>query len=427
MKELICGLPASGGVFKGRVKIIKTLSENAKIQEGEILVTRNTTPEWMHLLLKAGAVIASEGGLLSHPAIVCRELSKPAIVGAGEEIFNILSDGMEVIVDGNVGKVFVDDIERMKEALARSAYDSGKMQFSEIWPIHPMETYPYFIDFFLEELNKKIDFIKKNDVKVSPSRIWFWLINSILGYKAIDADKKKSIELTKKLLDLLKDSMHGNPFCEDYTHRILPEVSWEKTTINKKKNEEILKLNANLMCYCQTLYWVTNCAFREIHGPYEIIFEGKPAQVIVREYFNVNPFGKRLPYDYIRTETVYDKDINFKFFVLNDFLWDKQIGNHILDSKCFFDGKEVTDVKKISELNDLIVKNNKEESFRVNSLKRAEKITGLARRFFKTLEEFGEVTFPEDKIVERIKNVKINIQNREMDREAVKELFDPRK
>ena len=77
-----------------------------KLQEGEILVTKCTDPGWMDLLFKAGAVATASGGMLSHPAIICRELSKPAIVGLTEKVFELLNDGMEVLVDGNKGTIF---------------------------------------------------------------------------------------------------------------------------------------------------------------------------------------------------------------------------------------------------------------------------------------------------------------------------------
>ncbi len=106
MEELISGIPASCGTFSGKVRIVRSLEEGMKLQEGEILVTKCTDPGWMDLLFKAGAVATASGGMLSHPAIICRELSKPAIVGLTEKVFELLNDGMEVLVDGNKGTIF---------------------------------------------------------------------------------------------------------------------------------------------------------------------------------------------------------------------------------------------------------------------------------------------------------------------------------
>lgn len=106
MKEIITGVPASCGVFSGKVRIIKSLNESDNFNEGDVLVTEYTTPEWMGLLLKAGAVVTANGGMLSHPAIICRELSKPAVVGLTDKIFDLLYNGMEVLIDGCKGKIF---------------------------------------------------------------------------------------------------------------------------------------------------------------------------------------------------------------------------------------------------------------------------------------------------------------------------------
>ena len=106
MEELISGIPASRGKFSGKVRVIDSLEEGKHLKEGEILLTNCTTPEWMSLLHRASAVLTSKGGILSHSAIICRELSKPAIVGLTDTIFELLHDGMEIMIDGDRGKIF---------------------------------------------------------------------------------------------------------------------------------------------------------------------------------------------------------------------------------------------------------------------------------------------------------------------------------
>ncbi len=320
--------------------------------------------------------------------------------------------------------------ERMIEALVKSAYDSGKMALDEIYPIHPIESYPYFMDFFIEALDKKIKFIEKENIKLKPSRIWNWIVNILLGSKMSKVDKEKVIYLVNRLLDLLEKSMEGNCFCEDKTHRIIkPDIKWIKTdAFTEKIKKEISKLHAQLMCYNQTLYWVLNCAFREIHGSYKVMFEGKPAQLIIREYFNLNLKGNKLPFNYVKTETIYDKDINFDFFVLNDFLWDKKIEDHMLDSKCFFDDKEIVNFEEIKYFSRALGEANKQESYKIFSLSREEKILGLVERFYKTLNDVGEsIDVPIKIVKERLKNPKLDMPPQKLDRETVKILFNPAK
>jgi pyruvate,water dikinase len=76
------------------------------MQDGEVLVARETTPEYMPAILKAVAIVTDRGGVLSHPAIVARELRIPGIVGTGDATKK-LAEGTEVVVDGTQGAVFV--------------------------------------------------------------------------------------------------------------------------------------------------------------------------------------------------------------------------------------------------------------------------------------------------------------------------------
>ncbi|MDD1444202.1 PEP-utilizing enzyme, partial [Dolichospermum sp. ST_sed3] len=63
-----------------------------------------TRPDFVPLMKKAGAVVTDAGGILSHAAIVSRELNKPCIIGT-EVATNILKDGDIVEVDADKGIV----------------------------------------------------------------------------------------------------------------------------------------------------------------------------------------------------------------------------------------------------------------------------------------------------------------------------------
>ena len=73
------GKTGSKGKTTGKVKII-TNPKKEKIQLKEILVCEMTTPEYISLMQKAKAIITDKGGILSHAAIIARELGKPCIV-----------------------------------------------------------------------------------------------------------------------------------------------------------------------------------------------------------------------------------------------------------------------------------------------------------------------------------------------------------
>jgi len=104
-KILLRGLGATTGASGGKVKIISGPKEIGKVESGDILVAKMTSPDYVPAMRKASAIITDEGGITSHAAIVSRELGIPCIVGAGNAT-EILKDGMVVTVDADHGIVY---------------------------------------------------------------------------------------------------------------------------------------------------------------------------------------------------------------------------------------------------------------------------------------------------------------------------------
>jgi len=98
------GLAVSGGRIKARIKVLESVLESAKLNKGDILVTKQTDPGWAMVFPLIGGLIVERGGALSHGAIVAREFGIPAIVGI-PNITEILNDNDEVILDGDLGKI----------------------------------------------------------------------------------------------------------------------------------------------------------------------------------------------------------------------------------------------------------------------------------------------------------------------------------
>lgn len=97
------GIGASPGKITGKVRIIRNPA-NAKLEQGEILVAEYTDPGWIMLFPAASGILVERGSLLSHSAIVSRELGIPAVVGI-TGLLNSLNDGDEVKLDGTTGIV----------------------------------------------------------------------------------------------------------------------------------------------------------------------------------------------------------------------------------------------------------------------------------------------------------------------------------
>lgn len=100
------GLGVSGGRARGRVRIVRSLSESNRLSPGEILVTRATDPSWTPLFLRAAGVVLEMGSRLSHGAVVAREYQVPAVVNISG-VMRQLSEGQEVTVDGTRGIVWL--------------------------------------------------------------------------------------------------------------------------------------------------------------------------------------------------------------------------------------------------------------------------------------------------------------------------------
>ena len=105
-KPVIEGQGVGKKTVTGVVKIVKNANEaNEKIEKGDILVTEMTDKNFIPAMKKAKAVITSQGGLTSHPAIVGLNLGIPVVVNAGE-VFQLLSNEETVTVDGVRGLVY---------------------------------------------------------------------------------------------------------------------------------------------------------------------------------------------------------------------------------------------------------------------------------------------------------------------------------
>jgi phosphoenolpyruvate synthase/pyruvate phosphate dikinase len=79
--EEIKGQTAYPGIAKGKVKIILDPKNSQHFEEGDILVTNMTRPEFVPLMEKAAAIVTDSGGLLCHAAVVAREMKKTTLIG----------------------------------------------------------------------------------------------------------------------------------------------------------------------------------------------------------------------------------------------------------------------------------------------------------------------------------------------------------
>ena len=108
-RVLVQGLAASSGRATGAVRVLASPDEGGKLQAGEILVAKMTSPDWVPTMRRAGALVTDGGGMTCHAAIVSRELGVPCVVGA-RVATSVLRDGELVTVDGAQGLVLEGDV-----------------------------------------------------------------------------------------------------------------------------------------------------------------------------------------------------------------------------------------------------------------------------------------------------------------------------
>jgi pyruvate,water dikinase len=107
-KVLATGRSIGQRIGAGPARVIKDVSEMARVQTGDVLVADMTDPDWEPVMKRASAIVTNRGGRTCHAAIIARELGIPAVVGCGDATQRI-REGQEVTVscaEGDAGFVY---------------------------------------------------------------------------------------------------------------------------------------------------------------------------------------------------------------------------------------------------------------------------------------------------------------------------------
>ncbi len=103
-KGAIPGIPVSSGIAEGRARVVLSVEE-AKLEEGDILVTKFTDPSWTPLFITIKALVTEVGGFTTHGAVVTREYGLPGVVGGVENATKLIKDGQRIRVNGIEGYI----------------------------------------------------------------------------------------------------------------------------------------------------------------------------------------------------------------------------------------------------------------------------------------------------------------------------------
>ncbi len=123
-QPLLKGLSASPGEAIAPAQVLAGSTQHLQaIPGGRILVTKSITLDWLPLLKKAAGVVAEQGGITSHAAIMARELGIPAIVSATGAT-QLLKTGESVLLNGEKGEIY--RLQGEREQGSRGAGEQGK-------------------------------------------------------------------------------------------------------------------------------------------------------------------------------------------------------------------------------------------------------------------------------------------------------------
>jgi pyruvate,water dikinase len=97
------GIGCSSGIVEGRAKVV--FDPNVTTSNGDyILIARSTDPGWVFLMISSKGIVVEKGSVLSHTAIIGRELGIPTIVGV-KGATKVIPDGAKMSMNGSTGEV----------------------------------------------------------------------------------------------------------------------------------------------------------------------------------------------------------------------------------------------------------------------------------------------------------------------------------
>ncbi|HEX7606136.1 MAG TPA: phosphoenolpyruvate synthase, partial [Usitatibacter sp.] len=183
---LSSGRAIGSKIGQGRVRIVTDVSQIARVQPGDVLVTDMTDPNWEPVMKRASAIATNRGGRTCHAAIIARELGVPAVVGC-EDATETLKEGAEVTVscaEGDTGYIY-----------------DGKMEFEAIEvELARMPPIPVKIAMNVGNPQLAFDFCQLPNEGVGLARLEFIISNTIgihpkacLEYATLPAELKAQV------------------------------------------------------------------------------------------------------------------------------------------------------------------------------------------------------------------------------------------
>ncbi len=174
-------------IGSGTARVIRDVSEMNRVQNGDVLVSDMTDPDWEPVMKRAAAIVTNRGGRTCHAAIIARELGIPAVVGCGDATESI-NDGTDVTVscaEGDEGYVYAGRLE----------YERTKIELDSLPEI------PVKIMMNVGNPDRAFDFANMPNNGVGLARLEF-IINRMIGvhpqalleYDSLDDKTRRAVD-----------------------------------------------------------------------------------------------------------------------------------------------------------------------------------------------------------------------------------------
>jgi pyruvate,water dikinase len=218
-KILAVGRSIGKKIGKGRVRLFTSLDQMDQFEEGDVLLTDMTDPDWEPIMKKSSAIITNRGGRTCHAAIIARELGVPAVVGCGDAT-ELVADGSEVTVscsEGDEGHIYAGLLD----------FDYNVRQVNE------MPEIPVKVMMNVGNPDRAFTFAQLPNDGVGLARLEF-IINNMVGIhpKALINADKMADDVQKIIYE--KTTAYGEPV-EYYVSRIVEGVSTIAASFSPKK------------------------------------------------------------------------------------------------------------------------------------------------------------------------------------------------
>jgi pyruvate,water dikinase len=204
--EVLCeGRSIGQRIGHGKARIIRDISEMHHVQEGDVLISDMTDPDWEPVMKKAAAIVTNRGGRTCHAAIIARELGIPAVVGCGDAT-KVVKDGEDVTVScaqGDIGYVYRGKI----------AYEIGRLDVDSIPDL------PVKVMLNVGNPERAFNFQSIPNAGVGLARLEFLISNTIGIHPKclLQFDTLSDIDLKKSILE--KTAAYDTPV-EFYIERL---------------------------------------------------------------------------------------------------------------------------------------------------------------------------------------------------------------